>query len=163
MCLPPTLCFDVIHSWTWSFDGDLTGTGAASCIVHCPKTEPEDTNIHKGTQNFEYCLTYDVSTKPNLQQKIFSCSKTPCCTNIWSWAANWQRMSLMQQSFDQEPHCDEGGWFISTVQHLLLCWPNFHLYCTWFHWMEISTLWTNFNLQPSCIKNSRSPKKSAIF
>lgn len=82
VCLPPTLCFDVIHSWTWSFDGDLTGTGAASCIVHCPKTEPEDTNIHKGTQNFEDCLTYEVSTKPNLQQIKKSHSKTLCCTKI---------------------------------------------------------------------------------
>lgn len=35
-----TLCFDVIHSWAGSFDGDLTWTRTTACGVYCPQPEP---------------------------------------------------------------------------------------------------------------------------
>lgn len=41
-----TLCFDVIHSWTRSFDGDLTWARTAPCVVYCPQPEPWHINTH---------------------------------------------------------------------------------------------------------------------
>lgn len=55
----PTLCFDIIHSWTWSFDCDLTWTGAASCIVYSPQPEP----THKHTQTRTHKLLQWQSNK----------------------------------------------------------------------------------------------------
>lgn len=43
-----TLRFDIIHSWTRGFDGDLTWTGTAPRVVYCPKSEPG--RVNKGMQ-----------------------------------------------------------------------------------------------------------------
>lgn len=40
MKVKATLCFHVIHCRTGSLNGDLTGAGAPTCVVHSPESEP---------------------------------------------------------------------------------------------------------------------------
>ncbi len=75
-----TLCFDVIHSWTRSFDGDLAWTGTAPCVVYCPQSEPGHINTRTLMLMWRKCAAdcewYIISAK-NVQHNLIKSLRVP--------------------------------------------------------------------------------------